>query len=388
MQTSSGIFKRDFILVFFAQIAFNSVERLLVPTLPIYLKNLNSAEFQIGILIGAFGLASVFSRPFSGRMLAKISEKTFMLIGASLYIISSLAYIVFLPFWPFLFVRILQGVGFGFFHTASTTYVVNITEASKRARVLAYLAISMNIASAVAPPLGIVIADRAGFTCLFLICAAVSICMFCISSVLKRSRLVTASPGVSASTGSAIICKQAIPASIICLSSLFLMTSTATFYPLHARSFGIANPGLFFTVVAVVLVLSRTLGGRILDIPNRKIVIIPAILISMIGTILLALFKTQPIFLVAGGLLGLGQGFLMASLMAFALEQSRSQPGPVVATFFAFADTGMFIGPLIMGVVAQNMGYPAVFLSLFIVCLMSLMYFWYIAQRHGDREHG
>jgi len=386
MQTTRTVFYRDFILVFIAQIAFNSVERLLMPTLPIYLKKMGSAEVEIGIFIGAFGLASLFSRPFTGKMLTNMSERTLMLIGSLFYIASSLAYIMIPPFWPLLFVRILQGAGFGFFHTASTTYVVNITEVSKRARVLAYFAVAMNIASAIAPPLGIVVADRFGFNWLFLVCIVVSVCMLCISSTLGKSHRESLSDPPKQS-GFHMLSMEALPASMLGFVALFIVTSVATFYPLYAKSVGVSNPGLFFTVMAIMLVLCRTLGGRILDIPNRKIVVYPCIIICIISMAILSFSKTQPMFLLAAALLGLSQGFLMSTLMAFALEQSDSSTAPNVATFYVLSDTGVFLGPLAMGVISQYKGYPGVFFGLSVVSFMSLLYFLYISKKiHQKRS--
>jgi MFS family permease len=76
------IFTRDFILCFAAQVAFASVSFILIPTLPIYLSRLGSAEIEIGILIGAFGISSLVLRPIVGKALSKSGEKKY--IAASL----------------------------------------------------------------------------------------------------------------------------------------------------------------------------------------------------------------------------------------------------------------------------------------------------------------
>jgi MFS family permease len=179
-----------------------------------------------------------------------------------------------------------------------------------------------------------------------------------------------------------MLSKEALPPSIVGFIALFVWASLTTFYPLYARSVGIANPGLFFTVMATMLIFCRTLGGRILDIPNRKIVILPCIVICMIAMVILFLCKTQVMFLVAAALWGISHGFLMPALIAFALERAGSSAAPVVATFYAFSDTGLFLGPLVMGVVAQYTSYPFVFLGLFVVSLISLFYFWYITRKN------
>src|SRR4030042_1887005 len=109
------ILNRSFVIAFFAQFAMISVFYLLIPTLPIYLSRLGSNEVEIGFLIGVFTLSSVALRPFVGRALLKIPEKTFMIAGTLLFAFTSVAYLFAPPFWPFLIVRLFQGIGFAFF---------------------------------------------------------------------------------------------------------------------------------------------------------------------------------------------------------------------------------------------------------------------------------
>ena len=82
-QTIRKIFTHDFILVFLAQLTFIVVCHILIPTLPVYLSRLGSKETEIGVLIGSFGVSSLVFRPFVGRGLLRIPEKTFMIMGLS-----------------------------------------------------------------------------------------------------------------------------------------------------------------------------------------------------------------------------------------------------------------------------------------------------------------
>ena len=128
------VLTRDFILAFIAQFAFASVFHILLPTLPIYLLRLGSTEAEIGVLIGIFFFSSLVLRPFVGKALLKIQEKNFMIAGALLFALTSIAYLLAPPFWPLLMVRILQGIGFAFFQTASITLIVNISPEAHRGK--------------------------------------------------------------------------------------------------------------------------------------------------------------------------------------------------------------------------------------------------------------
>ena len=100
-QTIRKIFTRDFILCFLAQFTFTFVFFNLIPTLPIYLSRLGSTEVEIGVLIGISAASSLVLRPFVGRALLKIPEKTFMIAGLLLVAFTSAAYLLAPPFGPF-----------------------------------------------------------------------------------------------------------------------------------------------------------------------------------------------------------------------------------------------------------------------------------------------
>src|SRR3989304_436482 len=139
------IFNRDFVLAFFAQFAFTSVFYILVPTLPIYLSRWGSTEVEIGVLIGSLTVSSLVLKPLVGRALLRFPERTFIIAGAILYALTSIAYLFAPPFWPFLIVRVFQGIGYAFFLTASYTLVANISPESHRGQSLSYFTLSFNI---------------------------------------------------------------------------------------------------------------------------------------------------------------------------------------------------------------------------------------------------
>jgi predicted MFS family arabinose efflux permease len=375
MQTPQHRFSREFTLVWIAQFTFFLVAWTLIPTLPIYLKKLRATDLEIGILIGTMSLASVISRPLAGRALIKAREKTFMMAGAFLYAVCSVSYIAIPPFWPLVPIRILQGAGLGLFHTSTTTYVANSTEPNNRPRALAHLIVGANLASAIAPSVGMVIANRFGFAHLFLVCTAGSLGVLLVSSALGGDRKPVSKTS-SADHGLLPGGKMLQPA-IIGFIAFFIWGSMATFYPLYATSLGLANPGFFFTAVAIMFILTRALGDKILNMQNREAVVASCIVLSIVALLMLWLSITQVMFLAVAVLWGIGQGFLVPSLLALALDRSSSPSALVVATVYTSFDTGQFLGPLAMGVVAQYLGYSAVFFCLPIIGAISLLCLWY-----------
>jgi predicted MFS family arabinose efflux permease len=379
METDQKILTREFILAFCAQLAFMFILQLLIPTLPLYLKKVGCTEIEIGVLAGVFGIASVLSRPLVGRVLVRVHEKTLMMVGAGLYTVCSVVYLLVPPFWPFLFARIAHGASFGLFHTASTTHIVSISSEGNRTRVLSYFALAMNFAGVAAPPFGVFLVYRFGFDHLFIVCTGVSLCMLALSAALGRSPR-TGSHGSGGYDGF-LLSRQALPASLVGFTILFTWSSVTTFFPIYATSRGVTNPGLFFTVMAVMLILGRTLGGRIMDIPNRGIVLIPCIASSVAAMAILSISGTQGMFLLAAAVWGAGFAFLMPILLTLALESAGPSHSPVVATFYAISDLGVFLGPLIMGAVVHYTNYTTMFLCLALMALAGMVYSFRFARK-------
>jgi MFS family permease len=375
------ILNRDFILTFFAQLASSFVFHSLIPTLPIYLSRLGSTEVEIGILIGSFTVASLVLRPFVGRALVKKPEKNFMMAGALLYAFASVGYLLTSPFWPFLMVRVLQGIGFACFHTASFTLIANISSESHRGESLSYFWLAPNTSAALAPTLGMFLINRFSFTILFLVCLGLSLCSLLITSRLRRKKIAPLHE--SSIEDSFFLSRKGLPPSIINSFSLFIWAGIATFFPLYAVNHGVANPGFFFTTVAIMLILGRALGGKILDLYSKERIILPCLMTGIIALVILSFSTTLPMFILVAVILGMGYAFLSPVLVVYTLERVGSSPGPAMGTFTAITDLGISLGPVMMGIILELSSYRIMFLCLALSGMINLNYFYFFVRKKG-----
>src|SRR3972149_1929074 len=301
--TIQKIFTRDFILSFFSQFALASVMFVLTPTLPIYLSGLGSTEVEIGILIGAFGISSLVLRPIVGRALVKISEKTFMIAGAVLFILSSAAYLIAPPFWPFFIVRIFQGIASAFFFTATILFITNTTPAAFRGQSLGYFFLSFNISLALAPPFGMLLINHFSFTVLFLVCVVLSLCSLFICGKLGKREV---DPVVGSSMeGAPFLSFKAFPPTFVYFIIHMIWGALTTFYPLYAIKHGVNNPGLFFAAYGIIVILGRTVAGRILDLYRRERIILVCHTTFIISMPLLAFSETESMFILVAVVSGI-----------------------------------------------------------------------------------
>ena len=375
------ILTRDFILGFSAQFTFLIALHILIPTLPIYLSRLGSKEAEIGVLVGIFSVSSLVFRPFVGKALLKIPEKKFMIVGALLFVVTSMAYLLAHPFWPLLVVRVFQGIGLAFFTTASFTLIANISPESRRGQSLSYFWLAPNLSLVLAPAFGMFLINHFSFTLLFLVCLGVSLLSLFITNRLGKREVV---PMEDASIeGSFLLSRKALPPSIISFFIYFKWGALTTFFPLYAIDHGVANPGLFFTTIAIMLILGRTLGGRILDLYRRERVILSFLMTYVIAMALLAFSKNLLMFILVGMIWGGGNALCLPAVMAYTLDRAGSSRGPAMGTFTAISDLGMFLGPVIMGLIIPLTSYQFMFLCLAFSGIINLSYFYFFVRRKG-----
>jgi MFS family permease len=180
--------------------------------------------------------------------------------------------------------------------------------------------------------------------------------------------------------------RKALPPSIINFFFFFILGALHAFFPLYAVSHGVANPGLFFSTIAIMLILVRVLGGRILDLYSRERIILPCLTTYIISMVILAFSKTLPMFILVAAIWGIGHAFLFPSLVAYVLDRVGSSRGPAMGTFTAISDLGMCLGPVIMGIILQTADYRIMFLCLALTAVINLNYFYFfVRKRRGNR---
>jgi predicted MFS family arabinose efflux permease len=372
------ILTSQFISVFLSQFALSFTANLLIPTLPIYLAGLGSREETIGVLIGAMSVSSLILRPVVGKALIRVPERKFLLAGALIYVVTSLIYIVAPPFWPFLMVRILQGIGVAFFYTASVIMVINISPEAHRAESISYFYTAYNFAAVIAPTVGMVMISLMSFPSLFLLCAALS--LLSLIFALRLPKKSTQPPGSEPTQNPPMFELETLhPAVMGCLVHI-LWGALAAFFPLYAVSQGVANPGFFFGACALTLIVGRMLGGRILDRYRKERVILPCLIAFIASMILLAFSKTLPLFILVAVIYGAGLAFFFPTMVVYTVERAGAARGPAMGTFSAAGDLGIGLGAVIMGVVVRLTSYSFMFLCLALVAVISLGYFYYVMR--------
>jgi MFS family permease len=302
-----------------------------------------------------------------------------MIAGAIVFALTSLAYLIAPPFWPFFIVRIFQGIGSAFFFTSAILLISNIAPETYRGQSLGYFFLSFNISMALTPPFGIFLTNQYGFPLLFLVCAVLSLSSLLISSKLKTTDVKPTDDSLR--KGGSFFDRKAFPPIFVYFLAHIIWGALATFFPLHAIKHGVANPGLFFAAYAIVLILGRALGGRVLDVYRREKVILPCLTAYILAMTILAFSKSLSMFMVVAVIQAIGHAFLMPALVAYTLDLAGSSRGASIGFLSAAGDLGMVLGPIMMGIILRFTSFRAMFLCVALIGLMNFTYFYFSVKK-------
>jgi MFS family permease len=377
-----NILTRDFILCFLTFFSFLFAYFALIPTLPLYLARLGSQSGEIGFLVGIFSVASLFCRFLAGNTLSRYSEKNLMMFAALLFAVTFLACIILRPFWPFLAVRLFQGVTYAYLDTAVFAWLLRVAPPAYRGRLLGYFMLAPGLAMVMAPSFGMFLVNRFSFIVLFMSCMVLSLCALLFSGMLKAREIATPAAGSSTHNSSFVEHKIIVPA-IVGFFYNFVLGSIMTFFSLYAIECGVPNPGYFFSAAAFTTIAGRFLAGKILDTWGNEKTILIFTLTSMAAMLILSFSRTLPMFIFVGLLWGVGAAYMFPVSMAYAMDYVGSSTGPAVGTFRAVMDLGIATGPMVMGMIIPTIGYPGMFLCLAVVCLVNLCYFQFYVRKRG-----
>ena len=152
-----------------------------------------------------------------------------------------------------------------------------------------------------------------------------------------------------------------------------IRTSLVPLFVVESLLRGPGLAGVGFLVAAATQGVSLIFAGRITDQRGRR----PAMLIGMattaLGAVLLAISVEPILFVVSMGVLGVGTAFLGSAPAAVVGDvMGKQRGGTVVAIFQMIADVGAILGPLLAGLLADQLGYHWALGSAALVCLVGI----------------
>ena len=334
--------------------------------LPLYLLNHGGNRGDVGVVMGAFALASACCRPWVSEMIDRIGRKRSFTLGNVIMIAAPLAYLGFADplggdyFW-LLLLRVVHGVGMAICFTAVFTYMADILPTDRFNEGIGMFGISGLLGVAAGPLAAETILPHFGHAGIFLAATGFSLLSLLVHLPLAESHApTTPSRGPSFFT----LLRRGKFVIVCLLATLFGfgLAGTGNFVaPLVAES-GFGTVSSYYLWYAAGAIAIRFVGGQLADRFGENRLLPWGIGFFALGLALLPATRGPLLLNLAGACAGIGHGLIFPTLNALAV---RNEPGEVrgkaTGIFTGGIDTGVFAGSLILGYIGEWFGLPALF---------------------------
>ncbi|NTV89892.1 MAG: MFS transporter [Clostridiales bacterium] len=365
------LWTKNFILVTLSGLFVALVFYITFTTMAVYVAGKYSVSPGIaGLTAGIFVIGSVFGRlAGKGRWLRSSSAAFFIL---------TLLYMIPVGLIPLIILRVLHGAAFGIAHGALSTIIVDFIPPERRGEGIGYFSLNFVIAIAFGPFIGMIISQHFNYVTLFAVCSLSALAGLLLAMFIPKSGSVHTNPS------NRLFESSAMPMSVLIILMSMCYTSVTAFVESYAMELGLSKwAPAFFVVYGAVILLVRPYAGKMLDRRGDNIVMLPIIVFFGISLIMLAMTKNMTLFFLAAVFMALGYGNILNVGQTIMVKASpKERIGVATSTYFAFSDSGMGLGPLVMGLVVSWKGYSAMYLVTAGICAVGLILYWFT---HGNK---
>ena len=366
---------------------------VVTPLFPLYLSEVFGAtKDETGLVLSGYALTALLIRPFSGFFVDSFPRKVVLLVCYGLFALFFGGYLIAGSLLSFCIIRTLHGAPMGATTVANSTVAIDVLPSSRRAEGIGYYGLSNNLGTAIAPTIGILIYQwTANYNLIFAISLITASIGFLINSTLKlKSRELLPLKGVGGSVSlDRFLLLKGWPEALCIAFYSFSYGVVSTYIAIYAKQeLGITTgTGLFFTLLCVGLISSRLVGARGLRKGRITENATHGVIISFLGYLLFAALHNAWGFYGAALIVGLGNGHMFPAFQTMFINLApNSQRGTANSTLFTAWETGVGLGIILGGIVAEYFSYGSAFWIAWLGNALGVILFFAYTRQHFLRN--
>lgn len=330
---------------------------LLNATLPLHMVGLGGSKTQVGLLFAVSTTVSMVLRPLVGGWVDRFGARRVMLPGVGVL----LATLLLLPLAaaPAAYIALMAGLGCGngVLATAAGVLVAQASPAARRGEALSVYFLATALSFAAGPPLGLALYGRGGIRPCFV--AALGLGALIALLILTLRSPLEAAP----QQGFRWFSRRALPAAatVVCVNIGY--SSIYAFLPLYALASGLEGSlGWFYVLFAICIITGRLTLRGLSDRIGRAQVIVPAVALTTLSYLLLALPPRVPTLAAAAIMLGAGVAMFYPTLLGLLVDRTpEAERGSAMGTLSGSFDLGSVLGSLLVGFTVERVSFAAGF---------------------------
>jgi MFS family permease len=386
-----SVFRHPLVLSFYLPSLLLSVcNGLIVPVLPLFVKELQVSYGLIGLVLGGEGIGMLLGDVPAGIVARRVGRKGAMLLGVGGAVLSTAAL-----FWTrsvaaAVLLRTITGFSGALYTVARHAYVADAVATGTRGRAISLFGGLMRIGRFLGPMLGGVIAAAFGLRATFLAYSALNtVSLAAMAAFVPTGRhtgrqVAQAAAAEHASFLALLKAHWRVLASAG-LGQLFAQTIRAgrgAIIPLYAADvigLDVQAIGLVVSLASAVDMSLFAVAGLLMDRLGRKFAIVPSFAIQALGMFLVPFTGSFSTLLLATMLIGFGNGLGSGTMMTLGADLSPTQSrGEFLGIWRLIGDGGHASGPVIVGQVADVVALPMAAWAMSAAGLMAAMVFAFL----------
>ncbi len=354
-------------------------------TFPLYVQSLGGGLATAGMMTSIYMASSALCKPFVGSAIGRLPKRG-TLIFSGIFFAAFVSVFGFLKSIPLMMlIRVFTAPFYSLCCVAAMTITTDMLTEDTMVEGLGYYNLAQTLSYAVGPSLALMLIQNYSYRALFIACSAFALLAVLIATTLryqepekrewrKKPEGQAEEKRVSFRESLRWLGKKEILVPSLMLFIVLLGTGgLVTFLPTWAKAANIDNIGIFYTVQAVALAVSRLFVGRV----SERLGISRTVFISVlfIAACLLGITWCTALWqlLILSVLYGFGFGALVPSLHAVVVLSTEKKARGMANSAVQMAnDAGLCLCSVSLGVIAQAIGINRIFLVAGTFPLLSL----------------
>ncbi len=352
---------------------------MIIPVLPLYLRD-NGLSYQlVTSVLAAAGVGALVGQVPIGAVISRLGEWR-VVIGATLLLGVSITALGLTTTTVALAVfRFAGGIGNTGWTLSRSSFVSTWVEPHVRGRVSSTFGGVIRAAWLTGPLLGGFVASRYGFTAAFAVTGAVTLAgIVPLLSIRARQTMPAPRPRTDRPRLREILRRNRGP--LVAAGAVQICVTAAregrfAVIPLLGAALGldVAKVGILVAVGAASDLLLFPLAGWLMDRFTRLAASVPALSLFAVGLFVAAAATTPTVLMLGAAITGLGNGIGAGTMLTLGADIApRADASRFLSLLGSVRDAGRVLGPLAVGVVADQVGLPASAVVLGILALVAV----------------
>jgi MFS family permease len=384
VKSTVSIWNRNFICLLLTAFMLSIAHFSINPLIASYAIHLGASAYIMGLLTGLFFGVALSMRPVAGPVITKFDKRKLMILVFVIGGVVNIGYALFHNISAFIVFRFLHGIQYSLVGSLMMTLAGDNLPKGKIASGMGIYGLSGSLGMAIAPTIGINLLkfgtclkdESFGFTCVFLFAMLIFFVGVIPSYILLPDKKTKDDILNTGAWYKNIASVHAIPMSVV-MFFLFIGWSLYNVYIVEfAKELNISGISSFYTVLALVLLISRPGSGWLTDRFGFSRIMLPALILFAVSFIIVGSGKSIGTMLAGAAIAAVGFGSFQPSLFSMCiLSETPLRRSVASNTLYIGIDLGLFLGPIIGSIVYDMYNYSIMFKTTSLMIFMAFIAF-------------